>query len=192
MGRCLKVNKLESEVIPWKYCIVLLALGVILVINFFFATRFQLQAMEIEILVTKAKSGAIILDNIENLEGLAKSYESKGKILAGVAITTTISVLFAFIFDAFRKMKEKESFIKEPIFFNLLEVSKFVFPSKTQKDTFEPIVADWQEEYFEALHKKEIWKARWIDVRYTYAFLLAMWQKSPIGDLIEYISKLAK
>ncbi len=67
-----------------------------------------------------------------------------------------------------------------------------MFSTKTQKEIFEPIVADWQEEYFEALFKKEIWKARWINVRYTYAFLAAMWQKSPIGDLIEFISKFAK
>ncbi len=71
-------------------------------------------------------------------------------------------------------------------------LSNFLYSNKTQKEIFEPIVADWQEEYFEALFKKEIWKARWINVRYTYAFLAAMWQKSPIGDLIEFISKIAK
>jgi hypothetical protein len=75
---------------------------------------------------------------------------------------------------------------------NLLIISGFLYSSKTQKEVFEPIIVDWQEEYFEALFKKEIWKARWINVRYTYAFLAAMWQKSPIGDLIEFISKLAK
>ena len=75
---------------------------------------------------------------------------------------------------------------------NLLIISGFLYSSKTQKEVFEPIIVDWQEEYFEALFKKEIWKARWINVRYTYAFLAAMWQKSPIGDLIEFISKIAK
>jgi len=53
-------------------------------------------------------------------------------------------------------------------------------------------VADWDEEYFEALSNKEIWKARWINMRYTYAFIIAIWQKSPIGDLIEFIRKIAK
>jgi hypothetical protein len=75
---------------------------------------------------------------------------------------------------------------------NFLRISNFLFSTKTQKEVFEPIVTDWQEEYFDALFKKEIWKARWINVRYTYAFLIAMWQKSPIGDLIEFISKIAK
>lgn len=74
----------------------------------------------------------------------------------------------------------------------LLIVSSFFYSRKNQIEIFEPVASDWQEEYFEALFKKEIWKARWINVRYTYAFLAAMWQKSPIGDLIEFISKIAK
>lgn len=78
-----------------------------------------------------------------------------------------------------------------PLGFRLLSITNFIFSSKTQKDTFEPIVADWQKEYFEALFKKEIWKARWITFRYTYAFIVTMWQKSPIGDLIELIKKIA-
>ncbi|HEY0047983.1 MAG TPA: hypothetical protein VGB68_01765 [Pyrinomonadaceae bacterium] len=74
----------------------------------------------------------------------------------------------------------------------LLKITGFLYSPKTQREIFEPIAADWQEEYFEALSKKEVWKARWINVRYTYAFLGAMWQKSPFGDLIEFISKIAK
>ena len=73
-----------------------------------------------------------------------------------------------------------------------LLASNFLYSAKIQKEIFEPIASDWQEEYFEALFKKEIWKARWINVRYTYAFIVAMWQKSPIGDLFEFISKIAK
>jgi len=75
---------------------------------------------------------------------------------------------------------------------NLLKLSGFFFSAKTHNEVFKSIYADWQEEYFEALFRKEIWKARWINVRYTYAFLAAMWQKSPIGDLIEFINKIAK
>lgn len=75
---------------------------------------------------------------------------------------------------------------------NLSGISKFSYSVKTQKEVFDPIIADWQEEYFEALFKKEIWKARWINVRYTYAFIVAMWQKSPIGDLIEFVRKIAR
>ena len=76
--------------------------------------------------------------------------------------------------------------------YNLLRIVNLFYSDKIRKEIFQPIAADWQEEYFEALFKKEIWKARWINVRYTYAFLVAMWQKSPIGDLIEFFSKIAK
>ncbi|CAN5286187.1 hypothetical protein BH20ACI1_BH20ACI1_06570 [soil metagenome] len=74
----------------------------------------------------------------------------------------------------------------------LLVICKFLYSAKTQREVFEPIIADWQEEYFEALFKKEIWKARCINMRYIYAFFAAMWQKSPIGDLIEFVRKFAK
>jgi len=89
-----------------------------------------------------------------------------------------------------RRVNEKEFLLSSST--NLLKISDFLFSPKTQKEIFEPIAADWQEEYFEALFKKEIWKVRWINVRYTYAFLAAMWQKSLIGDLIEFICKLVK
>jgi len=75
---------------------------------------------------------------------------------------------------------------------NFLKIGQFLFSEKNYIKVFEPIIADWQEEYFEALNKKEICKARWINARYTYAFLAAMFQKSPIGDLIEFIRKIAK
>ena len=74
----------------------------------------------------------------------------------------------------------------------LFRLIEFIFSAKTQKEIFEPLCADWQNEYFEALFKKEVWKSRWINVRYTHAFLAAMWQKSPIGDLIEFVIKIAK
>ncbi len=72
------------------------------------------------------------------------------------------------------------------------ELSGFLFSPKTQTEVFQPIEADWQEEYFEALFKNEVWKARWINVRYAYAFLAAMWMKSPIDDVIEFVMKVAK
>ena len=76
--------------------------------------------------------------------------------------------------------------------YKLLKITEFIYSATIQKEVFETIAADWQEEYFEALSKKEIWKACWINVRYTYAFLAAMWMKSPIGDLIQFVIKIAK
>lgn len=76
--------------------------------------------------------------------------------------------------------------------YKIAKLTNFLYSTKTQREIFQPILADWEDEYFESLYKKEIWKARWINVRYTYAFLMAMWMKSPIGDLIEFIKKIAK
>lgn len=78
-------------------------------------------------------------------------------------------------------------------FFSLFsKLSGFLFSAKNNQEVFNPIISDWQEEYFNALFKKEKWKAHWINVRYSYAFVAAMWQKSPIGDLIEFVVKIAK
>ncbi len=82
--------------------------------------------------------------------------------------------------------------IREPFYCKLLKVTEMIFRLKVQKEIFEPIASDWQDEYFEALSKNEIWRVRCINVIYTYAFLVAMWQKSPIGDLLEFVSKFAK
>ena len=57
---------------------------------------------------------------------------------------------------------------------------------------FEPLKLDWQNELLEAKLRNQTWKAMQINIRYSYAFLAAMWQKSPIGDLIEFVSKFAK
>jgi hypothetical protein len=99
-----------------------------------------------------------------------------------------IILLILAIFNNFKKITRESTLLR----YKLLKITAFIYSPKTQKEIFEPIVTDWQEEYFEALSKKEIWKARWINVRYTYAFIVAMWQKSPIGDLIEFIQKFAK
>jgi len=88
--------------------------------------------------------------------------------------------------------KKNVTKISRPPGLRLLSIAEFFYSPKTVKEVFNYTINDWHVEYFEALNKKEIGKARWINVRYTYAFLAAMWQKSPIGDLIEFVSKLAK
>jgi len=116
--------------------------------------------------------------------GLSFYHEILVRIVAVVAVIVALFV----IYNRAKISGKVHSFY----IVRFLQVSKFLCSHKIQIEVFEPIIADWQVEYFEALFKKEIWKARWINVRYTYAFLAAMWQKSPIGDLIEFISKFWK
>src|SRR5215213_3780493 len=121
--------------------------------------------------------------------------------VAVVGVILFLTILKGFRFTGFllgiaysiAKLKNKKAFkVVTPYRYKLLKLSIFLFSAKTQKEVFEPSIADWQEEYFEALFKKEIWKARWINMRYTYAFLAAMWQKSPVGDLVQFVIKIAK
>lgn len=105
------------------------------------------------------------------------------------------SKITSLLLNLFYKESSNSSSVNKvslPFSRKLLKLSYILFSSKTQKEVFELIVADWDEEYFDALFKQEIWKARWINVRYAYAFLAAMWLKSPIGDLIQFVIKIAK
>lgn len=74
----------------------------------------------------------------------------------------------------------------------LLKLTKFTFSDKNQKEVFKPIISDWQAENLKAIGDENFVKMLQIDMRYTYAYLFAMWQKSPVGDLIEFIKKMAK
>jgi hypothetical protein len=56
----------------------------------------------------------------------------------------------------------------------LLEFSQFFYSKNTLEHVFEPLVADWRFEYFEAKSKKRIWKARWISARYMRALVWSM------------------
>lgn len=55
----------------------------------------------------------------------------------------------------------------------LLKVADFFFSPDTVKLTFEPLVADWRQEYFDALNGYRFWKARWIYIRYYWYFAKA-------------------
>ena len=90
--------------------------------------------------------------------------------LSGFAVTVTVLLLVFLLIIIFGKNILSKSVVFLPLSSKYLRTGKFLFSPKTQKEIFEPIVADWQEEYFEALFKKDIWKARWINVRYTNAF----------------------
>jgi hypothetical protein len=56
----------------------------------------------------------------------------------------------------------------------LLRLVDFFYSSKTVENTFLPLVADWRNEYFEALMKGRKWKAQWISISYRYSFIQMM------------------
>jgi hypothetical protein len=117
-------------------------------------------------------------------------YEKDAREIVFYSLAMTVIAVIILIVANFFKIEANLQ--NQQLSLKFLRISNFLFSNKNQKEIFEPIIVDWQEEYFQALFKKEIWKARWINVRYTYAFLAATWQKSPIGDLIEFVIKIAK
>lgn len=72
-----------------------------------------------------------------------------------------------------------------------LQLVDFFFSPKTVEQTFKPIVADWRTEYTEALHQKRFLKARWINVRYTYHFIMAM-GLSKLFSIIKSVKSVIK
>ena len=56
----------------------------------------------------------------------------------------------------------------------LLTIAEFFYSKKTYTLRFKPIVADMQQEYFEALYEKRVWKARWMYGLYVWKFFCAM------------------
>lgn len=70
----------------------------------------------------------------------------------------------------------------------LLRFVDFFFSPKTVEHTFKPTVADWRVEYYEARNQKRFLKARWINVRYTYRFIMAM----GLSKALEAVRELMK
>jgi hypothetical protein len=73
----------------------------------------------------------------------------------------------------------------------LWEIPNIFYSSKTKETVFEPIQSDWQDELNHAKLRNETWKSIEINAKYSFAFLSAMVLKSPFGDIIEYVRKIA-
>jgi hypothetical protein len=113
--------------------------------------------------------------------------------LASVMIGAVLGYIVALIKEVFtdisvwRSQKRRAEIRKLPGM-GLLRFVDFFFSPKTVEQTFKPTVADWHLEYIEALSQKRSWKARWINVRYTYQFLKAM----GLSKALEAIKELMK
>ncbi len=74
----------------------------------------------------------------------------------------------------------------------LWEIPNMFYSPKTKEMVFEPLKLDWQNELFEAKLRNQTWKTMQVNIQYSFAFIAAMIQKSPIGNLMEFIGKIAK
>lgn len=74
----------------------------------------------------------------------------------------------------------------------LWEIPNIFYSPKTKKMIFEPLKADWQAELYEAKLGKQMWKVFEINIRYSFAFIAVMIQKSPVGSLLEHFGNFAK
>lgn len=66
----------------------------------------------------------------------------------------------------------------------LSSIADFFSSKKTRKLILTPIIADMQEEYFDALMADRIWKARWVRIRGCCAF----WQSWGISGFLKTAS----
>lgn len=70
----------------------------------------------------------------------------------------------------------------------LRSLADFFAYEKTTRLILNPIIADMQEEYFQALSVGRLWKARWIRLRGCYAF----WQSWGISGFLKIASVIWK
>lgn len=57
---------------------------------------------------------------------------------------------------------------------SLLRIAQCLYSPDIIEKTFEPLIADWRMEYFEALGQGHNLKARCLSARYTYSFVVAI------------------
>jgi hypothetical protein len=121
----------------------------------------------------------------------------KGKVflfsLVGGIIMSLVFpiILITMLYELLLKEKTKLFHFSWLHRYKLLKISAFLFSQKAQKEIFLTAMAEWDEEIFEALKKDKDANLFMINVRNTYGFIMAMWQKSPLGDLLEYVRKIA-
>jgi hypothetical protein len=73
----------------------------------------------------------------------------------------------------------------------VLRFADFFCSPKTVDQVFEPLVADWQDEYFLALSEHRTLKAKWISMRYLWSAVCAL-GLTRLFSLIKSISPVGK
>lgn len=54
--------------------------------------------------------------------------------------------------------------------YKLAKCCEFIFSKKDYERIIEPLISDWLEEWTEATIDNNLWKARWLQCRYLFAF----------------------
>jgi|SRR5688500_15345331 hypothetical protein len=100
------------------------------------------------------------------------------KFHAGLAEAQRVLVIIvATLVGVFNVMRSGLRAVSNPTTRNthrLLSIVRFLYCPTDVEMTFEPIIADWQEELFKATNTNKMWKAKWINVYYRFAFIKAM------------------
>lgn len=191
-----KILKLKVEYFT-SFCLIdsSFTLGLLLnSIDFKIGLIFFLFKLFILIWLCKSIFGLIV----DSSQEVSNRFFSNKKTLLLISLIVVVSmpliIPILLTMSVWEKLKSKdieEIKLSKPYRYQLLKISEFLFSAKTQKEVFLPVMSDWDDEIFEALKKDKEANFFMIDVRNTYYFILTMSQKSPIGDLIEFVRKIA-
>ena len=72
------------------------------------------------------------------------------------------------------------------------EIPFLFYSKKIQEMVFDPIRSDWRDERIEAKTHGTIMDGIVVNIRYSFAFIGAMLAKSPIGELFDFVGKVAR
>lgn len=90
-----------------------------------------------------------------------------------------------------KNTRKKKVHIRNAPGTRLLLIADFLYSPKILEQTFNPLVADWRTEYFEALKQGRTKKAQWISIRYCYSFIMTM-SLSKVFSLLKQIRSVSK
>ena len=130
----------------------------------------------------------------ERYDIISYSGRQKLPILLLSIVGTMLTVFngqYVFIF-LFRKLRDRSKSPSHPIKkapgSNLLILVEYFYSPKIVEGVFKQIVADWRGEYFEALQQRRLWKARLVNIRYLFSFVMAM----GLSKVLSFIRSIAR
>lgn len=138
-------------------------------------------------------TGEKLAQSYERSEELGKAFGDKLtknqiKFLTAILTLMSLAAIYELIKD---KLKRANPHVYKAPGTKCLSFVEFLCSPKTVEKIFRPLIADWQYEIFEALKAKRIWKARWISLRYRWAFLMAL-GPSRLWAVVEKVAGIVK